>query len=181
AGPGPRPRFRSELAGTARLAWPVVLGQLSAMGMTVVNTVLAGRHGGDTLAAVAVGSAVWSLVVLSMIGVLLALPPSVSQLLGAGRRDAVAPLFRQAAWLALAAGLVLLVLARGSGWLLVAIGITPEVQDGAVAYLGGIAWGAPAMALYFCCRYLSEGLHWTLPTMVFGLAGLLLLGPAGYA
>lgn len=181
AGPAalPRPSFRSELGVTLRLAWPVVLGQVSAMGMTVVNTLLAGRHGAATLAAVAVGSAVWSLVVLSMIGVLLALPPSVSHLSGAGRRDEIGPLFRQAAWLALAAGLVLFWIARGSGWLLVAIGITPEVQPGAVAYLRGIAWGAPAMALYFCCRYLSEGLHWTLPTMVFGLAGLLLLAPLG--
>jgi MATE family multidrug resistance protein len=177
----PCPPLRGELSATARLAWPVVLGQLSAMGMTVVNTVLAGRHGGDTLAAVAVGSAVWSLVVLSAIGVLLALPPSVSQLLGAGRREAIAPLVRQAAWLALAAGVALFWLARGSGWLLVAIGITPEVQPGAVAYLRGIAWGAPAMALYFCCRYLSEGLHWTLPTMVFGIAGLALLVPTGHA
>jgi MATE family multidrug resistance protein len=30
-------------------------------------------------------------------------------------------------------------------------------------------------------RYLSEGLHWTLPTMVFGLGGLGLLIPLGYA
>src|SRR5690606_31914637 len=43
-----------------------------------------------------------------------------------------------------------------------------------------VAWGAPALALYFCCRYLTEGLHWTVPTMVFGLGGLLLLVPLGF-
>lgn len=170
----------AELRATAVLALPVVLGQLAAMGMNVVDTLLAGRHSALTLAAVAVGSAVWSLVMLTMIGVLMALPPSISHLVGANRRERVGPLFRQAAWLALALGIVLFWVARGSGWLLVAVGIAPEVQPGAVAFLRGIAWGAPALALYFCCRYLSEGLHWTVPTMVFGLSGLVLLVPLGY-
>src|SRR5690606_35156194 len=32
-----------------------------------------------------------------------------------------------------------------------------------------------------CMRYLSEGMHWTLPTMLIGFGGLLVLGPLGYA
>ena len=169
-----------ELRATAVLATPVVLGQLSAMGMNVADTLLAGRHGAVTLGAVAVGSAVWSLVMLTMIGVLMAVPPSVSHLAGAGRRAEVASLFRQACWLALGMGLLLFALARASGVLLAAIGIAPEVQPGALAFLHGVAWGAPALSLYFCCRYLSEGLHWTVPTMLFGIGGLLLLVPLGY-
>jgi len=36
----------------------------------------------------------------------------------------------------------------------------------------------PALALYLAQRYLSEGLHWTLPTMLLGFGGLLLLAVA---
>ena len=39
---------------------------------------------------------------------------------------------------------------------------------------------APALTLYLAMRYLSDGLHWTLPTMVLGFGGLLVLVPLGY-
>jgi MATE family multidrug resistance protein len=37
-----------------------------------------------------------------------------------------------------------------------------------------------ALTLFFCMRYLSEGLHWTLPTLVLSAGGLLVLLPVGY-
>lgn len=175
-----RARLRRETRATFVLALPLVLGQLSSVGMNVVDTLLAGQHSAQALAGVAVGSAVWSLVILVLIGVLMAVPPSVSQLSGAGRRERIGPLFRQASWLAVALGLGLFVLVRFSAPLLDAFGIDPEVRPGAEAFLDGISWGAPALALYFCFRYLSEGVALTRPTMVFGLAGLLVLAPLGY-
>ena len=72
--------WTSEASATVRLALPLVAGQLAAVGMNVVDSLLAGRHGATTLAGVAVGSALWSVVILILIGVLMAIPPSVSQL-----------------------------------------------------------------------------------------------------
>ena len=57
----------------------------------------------------------------------------------------------------------------------------PEIIPGARGFLHGIRWGAPALTLFFCMRYLSEGMHWTLPTMLIGFGGLALLAPLGYA
>ena len=51
----------------------------------------------------------------------------------------------------------------------------------AVAFLQAISWGAPALALFFCLRNLSEGVAWTVPSMVVGGLGLALLAPLGYA
>jgi multidrug resistance protein, MATE family len=175
------PRLGHEVRRTLVLSAPLVLGQLSSVLMTFIDTVLAGRHGPTTLASVAVGSAVWSVVILVLIGVLMAVPPSVSQLDGAGRRDAVGPLFRQALWLAVALGVALFGLVSLSGPLLAAMGIAAEVRPGAEAFLMAIRWGAPALALFFAARYLSEGLAWTMPTMVAGLAGVAALLPLGWA
>jgi MATE family multidrug resistance protein len=61
------------------------------------------------------------------------------------------------------------------------MGIAPEIRPGAIAFLHGIRWGVPALTLYLCMRYLSDGLHWTLPTMVLGFGGLVVLVPMGYA
>ncbi|PKL99760.1 MAG: MATE family efflux transporter, partial [Gammaproteobacteria bacterium HGW-Gammaproteobacteria-7] len=170
-------RLRREVRASLFLAVPVIIGQSSAVAMNVVDTLLAGRHGALTLAAVGVGSAVWSLVILILIGLLMVVPPFVSQLNGANRRSEIGALFRQALWLAVALGMALFVFVRQAHWLLAALDIAPEVQPQAVAFLNGISWGAPALSLYFCSRNLSEGLAWTLPTMIFGFAGLLALIP----
>lgn len=173
-------RLRRELRATTLLALPLAVGQLSAVGMNVVDAWLAGRHGALTLASVAVGTQVWSLVLLILIGVLMALPAFVAQLNGAGRRHDIGRLFRQAVWLGLGMGLLLLLAVRQAGWLLRAVGIAPEVQPGAEAFLLAVSWGAPALALFFVLRGLSDGLAWTIPTMVFGFAGLLALPPLGW-
>lgn len=172
--------LRHEIKATVCLAAPLVLGQLSSVAMSVVDTLLAGWHSPTTLAAVAVGSAIWSLVILVLIGVLMAVPPIIAQLNGAGRRHEIGSSFRQALWLAIAMGLGLMVLVRNAGWMFDLAQIAAAVRPEALGFLDGIGWGAPALALYFCLRYLSEGVSWTVPTMVFGIAGLALLAPLGY-
>lgn len=174
-------RLRREMRVSFALALPLVLGQASSMAMNIVDTVLAGRHGPVTLAAVGVGSAVWSVVILVSIGVLMAVPPTVSQLNGAGRRAEIGAVFRQALWLALALGIALVFVVRAGAAALAPMGITPEARPEAEAFLAAISWGAPGLALYFCLRYTSDGVAWTRPAMVFGLAGLVLLVPLGWA
>jgi len=119
--------WRRELRETFILATPLILGQLSSIGMNVIDTLLAGHLDARTLAAVAIGTGLWSLAIVAAIGVMLALPPSVAQLAGAGERARIGPLLRQALWLALALGIALLLLVRGAGVLLAPIGIEPDV------------------------------------------------------
>ncbi|MCA0395410.1 MAG: MATE family efflux transporter [Proteobacteria bacterium] len=180
--PSPAPaRFRGEVRTTAVLAAPLVAGHLSTGLIGFVDNVIAGRHGTNTLAAVAVGTALFWLPMMVPMGTLMALPPSVSQLDGAGRRAEIGPLFRQALWLSAALGIVLFALLTLSAHALAPMGIAPEVRPAAAEFLHGIRWGIPALTLYFCMRYLCDGLHWTLPTMAFGFGGLLVLLPLGYA
>jgi len=179
-GPTRLARLRREVRVTALLALPLVLGQLSSMAMNFVDTVLAGRYGPVTLAAIGVGSALWTVVILVCVGVLMAIPPTVSQLNGAQRRHEIAAVFRQAVWLASSLGVLLFVLMRFSASWLAPLGITEQARPEAEAFLRAITWGAPALPMYFCFRYFSEGIAWTKPTMVFGVGGLLLLLPLGY-
>ena len=173
-------RLRREMRVSFALALPLVLGQASSMAMNLVDTALAGRHGPVTLAAVGIGSAIWSVVILVSIGVLMAVPPTVAQLNGAGRRAEIGPVFRQALWLALVLGVALIGVVRLGAIALEPMGIAPAARPEAEAFLAAIGWGAPALALYFCLRYLSEGIAWTRPAMVFGLAGLVVLVPLGW-
>jgi len=173
-------RLGREMRITFVLALPIVVGQLSSMAMNIIDTVLAGHYHPSTLAAVAVGGAAWSVVILICIGVLMAVSPSVAQLNGAQRRDKIGALFRQAIWLALLLGTLLFFVVRAIPFFFTTMQITPEVIPEARSFINAISWGAPALALYFCFRNVSEGIAWTKPTLIFGLLGLVLLAPLGY-
>ena len=170
-----------ECASTFKLALPLVFGHVSTGLIGFIDSVLAGRHSANTLAGVAVGAALWSVVAVTLVGVLLAVPPSVSQLDGAGRRFEVPALFRQALWLALALSVPLIAFLLLAMPALPMMGIAPEVQPAARDFLSSVVWGVPGIALYLTMRYTTEGLHFTLPTMLLGLAGLLVLAPLGSA
>lgn len=181
ASPLPERRLGQELRATATLALPLVLGHVSTGLISFVDNVIAGRHGTLTLASVTVGTALLWLPMMVPIGTLIALTASVSQLDGSGRRDQLASLFRQALWLAAGLGVLMFAFLSLAPLALAAFGIAPEIVPGATAFAHAVRWGVPALILFFCMRYLSEGLHWTLPTMVLGFSGLGVLAPLGYA
>ena len=109
----PTPRFGSEVRATATLALPLVLGHVSTGLIGFVDNVIAGHHGTQTLAAVTIGTALLWLPMMVPIGTLISLTATVSQLHGAGRRDEIGPVFRQALWLSLG----LASISRASGWI----------------------------------------------------------------
>jgi len=174
------PRLPHEIRRTGVLAAPLVLGHLSTGLIGFVDSVIAGHHGTETLAAVSVGTALFWLPMMVPMGTLMSLPPAVSQLDGAGRRDEVGALFRQALWLSAMLGVALFGFMTAAVHALGPMGIAPEIVPGASDFLRGIRWGVPALTLYLCMRYLSDGLHFTLPTMLLGFGGLLVLVPLGY-
>lgn len=176
----PAPRFGHEVRATATLALPLVLGHVSTGLIGFVDNVIAGHHGTQTLAAVTVGTALLWLPMMVPIGTLISLTASVSQLNGAGRRSEIGPLFRQALWLSLGLSALMFAFLSAAPYGLARFGIAPDIVPGATAFLHGIRWGVPALTLFFCMRYLSEGMHWTLPTMLLGFGGLLVLAPLGY-
>jgi MATE family multidrug resistance protein len=175
------PRFASEVRTTGVLAAPLVAGHVASGLIGFVDSVIAGHHGTATLASVSVGTALFWLPMMIPMGTLMSLPPAVSQLDGAGRRHEVGALFRQGLWLAAMLGVLLFGFLTAIVYALEPMGIAAEIRPGATAFLHGIRWGVPGFTLYLTMRYLSDGLHWTLPTMLLGFGGLLVLVPLGYA
>jgi multidrug resistance protein, MATE family len=175
-----RARVSREIVATVRLGWPLMLAQLAAIGSNVIDAVLAGHVSAHVLGAVAVGASVWSLAIVSGIGMMMSVPPSISQLDGAGRRHEAGSVFRQAMWLAFGMGALLWFAVRHAEPLIRAIGVAPGLYGDVGEFLRAISWGAPALTFYFAMRGLSEGLSTTWPSMYFSFGGLLLLIPLGY-
>ncbi len=162
------------------LALPLIIGQLSNVGMSFVDTLMAGRLSADALAAVAIGGTLWNSLTLFLIGTLMAVPAIISQLDGAGRRGRMGKMVRQSLWLALLIGVAITIVLHPMAPLLGAVGLTPTVLSQAVEYVHAVSWGAPAMGIYLVLRYFSDGLGLTRLTMYIGVGGMLLNIPADY-
>jgi len=167
-----RSPLRAEASTLVRLAGPMVLGQLTGVLMTFVDTVMSGRLSAEALASVATGAAVWHTVFLFGLGVMLAISPSVAQLDGARRQDEIPSVVRQAVWIALGLTVLTVVVYLSAGPLLLAMSIAPELHPTILGYLKALAWGAPAMYLFLALRFLCEGMGISRPIMYFGFVGL---------
>ena len=165
-----------------QLATPVIIGQVAVFSMNFVDTVMAGRLPNKevALAALGIGGAVWSSMLMFVIGTLMAVQPSVAQLDGAQMKSEAAYQTRQAFWIALVLGVPYWFLCYNSEPLLVAFKIDPLIVPHAAGYLRAIAWGAPGLCLVLLLRYFSEGTGNTKPTMFYGVAGALLNIPLNY-
>jgi MATE family multidrug resistance protein len=172
----------AEIKRTLHLALPVMIGQTAVFSMNFVDTVMSGRlpQRDVALAALGIGGAVWSSILMFVIGTLMVVQPSVAQLDGAGRHLEAGAQTRQALWIALALSVPYFLLCYFSEPLLAAFGIDPAIVPTAAAYLRAMAFGAPALCLVLLLRYFSEGTGHTRTTMLYGVAGALLNIPLNY-
>jgi MATE family multidrug resistance protein len=167
-------QWKADLRAIARLGGPLLANNLAITGMTLADTLMAGRLGAVQLAGLAVGAAYWHLFVFVTFGMLMAVSPSVAHANGANDRAAVARYARQAWWLAALLAVVYVIGLLQVDWVLPAIGIAPEIQPTAIGYVHAITIGMPGAAAFFALRYASEGLGRTKPIMYIGLAALVL-------
>jgi MATE family multidrug resistance protein len=172
----------AEVGRTLRLAAPVILGQLAIFSMNFVDTVMSGRlpQKDIALAALGIGGAVWSALMMFTIGLLMAVQPSVAHLDGAGRKQEAAILTRQAFWIALMIALPYWAVCYFSTPLLQLFRIDPVIIPVSAGYLRAMSWGAPGICFIFLFRFFSEGSGHTHPTMMYGVVGALLNIPLNY-
>jgi MATE family multidrug resistance protein len=190
--------FRRETARFARLAAPVVVAQLALVSLATVDTLMAGRLGGEAMAAVALGSTWYFAATVFAIAAARALDPVVSQAHGAGDR--------RTAGLGLARGIVML---QGLGLLVIvpllaaepilrATGQPAELAREAGRYCLLLAPSVPAVMAFSAVRQFLQGLGWMRPGAVaviatnfvnaalngvfmFGLGGFPAMGALGCA
>ena len=174
------PAVGQELRELSHLALPIVLTQLAQMSMSVADTVMAGQVSAVELAGVALGTTLYWPLMLLVSGILMALTPTVSQLNGAGRRQDAGEPVRQAMWVALIGGIGLMYAFRHLTGLYEWVGVDAAAIPITEAYLRAMSYGVLPVLMYFCMRYLCEGLGWTIPAMAIAASGLLLKIPLNY-
>jgi MATE family multidrug resistance protein len=176
---------RSHLAETRRtlyLALPVIIGQVGVFGMNFIDTIMAGRLPDRdlSLAGLGTGGAIWSAMMMLVVGSMMAVQPTVAHLDGANQRKEAGAQTRQAFYLALGWCIPFALVMLYSATLMEALGIDPLIIPVAEGYLRALVWGVPAICMVFLLRFFSEGGGHTRPTMLYGLMGALLNIPLNY-
>jgi MATE family, multidrug efflux pump len=160
-----------------RLAWPVLVAQLALMANAVIDTAMAGRLSAVDLAAVGIAASIMATVLMSLISVLLALPPIIAQLYGAGRRAEIGREIHQSVWISLAIALAAILLLHYPKPFIAISHLQPAVEAKVRAYLDASAWGVPATIALRVFFGLSTGIGRPRPVMVFNLVSLLIKVP----
>jgi multidrug resistance protein, MATE family len=163
-----------------RLAWPVLIAQLAVIAYAVIDTMMAGRFATDDLAAVGIGASIYFSVFVALMGVLLAVSPTVAQLLGAGRYGEIGEQVRQAMWLTLALALVSILLFRYPEPLLAMSKAPPVVAAKVRTYLAIVAWGAPAGLAFRLFASYTTAVSLPRVMMALNLLGLMLKVPLAW-
>ncbi len=154
------------------LAMPAILAQFAQMSMGVIDTIMAGRYSADALAAVAIGVSLFNPIIVFVIGIFLALSPTVAQYHGQNNPSGIKKTFQVglilAVVLAIPSSIALYLLEP----VMVAIGITPEIIPLANGYLQALAWGLIPLYCFFALRFCNEGMFATKAIMYVSLAAL---------
>jgi MATE family multidrug resistance protein len=163
--------IQNEIPRLLILAGPIVVSQLLQMSMGFVDTLMVGRLGAASLAAVALGGAIYHPLFLICAGVMSAVSPLVSQSHGAGESEPIARTVRQAFWLASILAIPGIVVMWNVQPVLIAIGIDPAVAVQTQGYLRAISFSFIPGLWYWVLRHFVEALGRPRPVMLITLAG----------
>ncbi|MGO4379942.1 MATE family efflux transporter [Pseudoduganella sp. RAF53_2] len=164
--------FRTEAAGLWKLAWPVLVGQVATVGMGVADVAMTGHSSAAELAAVSLGASIWSITIVTVTGIMMAINTVVAHEVGAGDFGTIPHTVRQALWKALGVGLLAALFANLSTLLFDHLQMAPEVNRRASLFVHIISSALPAYAAYRALYGYSASINQTKPVMVIALLGL---------
>ncbi|MDM5180773.1 MATE family efflux transporter [Massilia sp. DJPM01] len=164
---------RTEIAALWRLSWPMLVGQLATVGMGVADVAMTGHVSASELAAVSLGASVWSIILVTVMGTMMAINTVVAHDIGAAQYGRIPHVVRQALWKGVGVGLVACLVANLSTLVFDHIGLTPDVAANAAMFVHAISIGMPAFACYRALYGYTTSINQTKPVMVIAVLGLL--------
>ena len=146
--PAKRSRIFHETHALWLLAWPILVGQLANVGMSVIDVAMAGHASAEDLAGVSLGVSIWNMVIITLMGVMMSISPVVSHHVGAKAFDRVPEVVRQGLWKALGVGLIAMVFANVATLVFDHLSLEPKVRDLAKNFVHITSLALPAFACY---------------------------------
>lgn len=172
--------IRQEIATLLKIGSPVIIAQLLQMSTSFVDTIMAGRLSPEDLAGVAVGSSLFTPLMVLSLGCMMAVTPIVAQNIGARNFSLIGKNARQVLWLSQILAIPSFIILRNLDIAFDLIGVTDEVALIASGYLKAISWGIFPAYAFGALRYFNDGLSVTRPTMFVAFVGAVANIPINY-
>ena len=173
--------FAATSARMFKLALPITVGQLAIVGMSVTDIIIAGRLSTNDLAAVTLGSTIFNLSIMLVIGIILGNGPIIGQLFSAGKTAALRGQFQNCLWLCLPLGLLCSVFIGTGIALLPRLDTPTEIIGIATNYLLPMIGSAFLLPYIMAFRTTFESMGQARTAMVFNLTGFVINIPLDYA
>lgn len=173
----------AEVRQILKLALPLLATQIVVSLMFFTDTVMASRASHVDMAAVSIATGIWSPIIFSVQGLLVAITPVVAQLLGSKQNASTTDLFKalkQGVYLALGIALGVVVLFQFVHIPLDKLDLEATLHDKSLGYLNYVVWGIVPSCLFFVYRGFCEGIGATKPALIVSVIGLLANIPLNY-
>lgn len=165
-------KISTEVAALWQLAWPVLIGQLATVGMSVADVAMTGHLSAEDLAAVALGASLWTIVLVTVMGITIAINAVVAHEVGASAFERIPHIMRQSMWMAFGVGLLACFILNLSTLVFDYLQLETAVHAKAAQFVHVISIGMPAFAMYRALYSYTTSLNQTKPIMVIALGGL---------
>jgi putative MATE family efflux protein len=158
------------LASVIRLAWPVIVQQVSFSMVQLVDTALVGHLGEDALAGVRLAGQLFWFTQAGMVAIAIGSTAIVARAVGAGEKHMASRVLQTAFGMALLWGIVMALLMYFVGnWVLGFLGAEPAAQHDGAQYLKYAAIGMPFFSLLFAGNACQQGAGDTRTPMIVGV------------
>lgn len=161
-----------DIRKTLRIAWPVIIGQLSYISLGVIDSMMVGRLGPTPLAAAALANSYFAIPLVFCFGLAAGIAPIAASQYAQRNEDALSGLLRNGTWATLFAGLICSLLMISCIFVLPLLNQPPEVVEEAEPYIYMLALSIIPQALFLNYKNFTEGLEWMKPALLVGILSI---------
>lgn len=171
----------TEIKSLIKLAAPVSLAQLSLVGMSATDVLIAGQASTNDLAGMNIGVNAWNMVILFFMGIGFATQPLIAKRFGANDVSGLKHQLHQSMWLCFVLGIIAMMVVWAVAWLIGFIEYEPELLRIASGFLLAISLCAIPMSLIPAVRGTLEGMSLTREVFLINFVAFLINIPLDYA
>ncbi|MEY9976610.1 putative MATE family efflux protein [Lysinibacillus sp. RC79] len=162
--------LKDKYALILKIIVPILVTQVAIYLISFFDILMSSRYGTADLAGVSIGSSIWMPIYTGLSGILLAITPIVSQLVGAKKELAAKKTVQQGIYVAIVLSVLIFIgLLVGIDWILGNMNLEASVHTIAKSYIHAMCAGLIPLFLFFVMRCFIDALGQTRVTMIITL------------
>ncbi len=163
------------------LTGPLVLTQVGQIAIMTTDVVMIGWLGEKFLAASSLGSTIFFMSFVGIMGIVMATAPLASQAFGAGRARQVRRVVRQGLWITLLLSVPGVILMHFAEDILLLLGQSAALASRTPLYMDALAWSLPTAVAFVVLRNFGAAISRPTAALWVMLCGIPLNGLLNYA